>query len=103
MTSERRAWTEFVEKREAEKKATRPRGKKPEVRQAELEQALDDLTTEARAIVDRTNETAQPRRTRAVVCSGGTRSEKAFVSQCAPEIPIGATSRQKVLQYQRTA
>ena len=29
-----------------------------------------------------------------VTCSG-----KAFVSQCAPGMPIGATSWQKVLQY----
>ena len=29
--------------------------------------------------------------------------EKRFVSQCAPEIPIGATSRQKELRYQQTA
>src|SRR5262249_30572381 len=34
---------------------------------------------------------------------GVTRSEKAFVSQCAPEAPIGVTFRQKVLRYQRTA
>src|SRR5215472_13236752 len=40
---------------------------------------------------------------RALVCSGVTRSEKAFVSQCAPEAPIGVTFRQKVLRYQRTA
>jgi len=33
-----------------------------------------------------------------VTCSG-----KAFVSQCAPEAPIGVTFRQKVLRYQRTA
>src|SRR5262249_33682837 len=39
----------------------------------------------------------------ALVCGGATCSGKAFVSQCAPEIPIGATSRQKVLRYQRTA
>ena len=45
----------------------------------------------------------QARRTRALVCSGVTRSEKAFVSQCAPEAPIGVTFRQKVLRYQRTA
>jgi len=41
--------------------------------------------------------------TRALVCSGVTRSEKAFVSQCAPEAPIGVTFREKVLRYQRTA
>src|SRR5262249_33479107 len=40
---------------------------------------------------------------RALVCSGVTRSEKAFVSQCAPEAPIGVTFRQKALRYQRTA
>jgi hypothetical protein len=55
------------------------------------------------AVFDRTSEIAQPRRTRAVVCSGVIRSEKAFVSQCAPEAPIGVTFRQKVLRYQRTA
>ena len=38
------------------------------------------------------------RRERGATCSG-----KAFVSQCAPEIPIGATSRQKVLRYQQMA
>jgi hypothetical protein len=47
MTRERRAWTEFVEKRESEKKAKRPRAKKREVPQAELEAALDDLVSEA--------------------------------------------------------
>src|SRR5262249_14484361 len=40
---------------------------------------------------------------RALVCSGVTRSEKAFVSQCAPEAPIGVIFRQKALRYQRTA
>src|SRR5262249_55560181 len=45
----------------------------------------------------------QARRTRALVCSGVTRSEKAFVSQCVPEAPIAVTFRQKVLRYQRTA
>jgi hypothetical protein len=40
---------------------------------------------------------------RAFVCGGATCSGKAFVSQCAPGMPIGATSRQKVLQYQQTA
>lgn len=47
MTRERRAWTEFVEQREREKKAKRPRAKKPEVPQAELEAGLDDLVTES--------------------------------------------------------
>src|SRR5437868_13278006 len=46
---------------------------------------------------------AQARRTRALVCGGVTRSEKAFVSQCAPEAPIGVTFREKLLRYQRTA
>jgi hypothetical protein len=40
---------------------------------------------------------------RALGCSGVTRSEKAFVSQCAPEAPLGVTFRQKLLRYQRTA
>jgi len=44
---ERQAWTEFVEKRESKKKAKRPRAKKPEVSQTELEAAFDDLTSEA--------------------------------------------------------
>jgi len=55
---DRQAWIAFVEKRESEKKAKRPRAKTPEVSQAELEAALDDLTTEARAIFDRTSEIA---------------------------------------------
>ena len=37
------------------------------------------------------------------MAGGVTRSEKAFVSQCAPEAPIGVTFRQKLLRYQRTA
>jgi hypothetical protein len=46
---ERQAWTEFVEKRESEKKAKRPRAKKkPQPSPAELEAALDDLTTAAK-------------------------------------------------------
>jgi hypothetical protein len=45
---QRQAWTEFVEKRESEKKAKRPHAKKPEVSQAELEAGLDDLTTAAK-------------------------------------------------------
>ena len=48
ITRERRAWTAFVEKRESEMKTKRPRAKKPEVPQAELEAALDDLVSEAR-------------------------------------------------------
>ena len=46
---------------------------------------------------------AQPRQTRAFFCGGVTCSGKAFVSQCAPEAPIGVTFRQKALRYQRTA
>src|SRR5262245_9735051 len=37
------------------------------------------------------------------MAGGATCSGKAFVSQCAPEIPIGDTSRQKALRYQQTA
>src|SRR5262249_51026962 len=40
---------------------------------------------------------------RASMAGGVTCSGKAFVSQCAPEAPIGVTFRQKVLRYQRTA
>src|SRR5262249_27193708 len=40
---------------------------------------------------------------RALVCGGATCSGKAFGSQWAPEGPIGATSRKKVLKYQQTA
>jgi hypothetical protein len=47
--AERRAWTRFIEERESEKKAKRPRAKKrkPQPSLAELEAALDDLVTEA--------------------------------------------------------
>jgi hypothetical protein len=47
--SERRAWTKFVEEREAESKRKRPRGayrRRCRPTQAELEAALDDLVTE---------------------------------------------------------
>ena len=59
MSTERREWTKFVEQREREAKAKQQRAKQrsgptPE----ELEAALDDLTTEARAIFDRTSEIA---------------------------------------------
>jgi len=63
MTRERRAWTEFVEKRESEKKAKKPRAKKPEIPQPELEAGLDDLTSEAE---QRRARPAQARRTRAL-------------------------------------
>ena len=36
-------------------------------------------------------------------CGGVSCSGKAFVSQCAPEAPIGVTFRQKVVRYQQTA
>jgi hypothetical protein len=36
-------------------------------------------------------------------CGGDTRPEKAFSSQCALQVPIGDTSRQKTLRYQQTA
>src|SRR5262249_61915592 len=39
---------------------------------------------------------------RASMAGGVTCSGKALVSQCAPETPIGVTSRQKALRYQRT-
>jgi hypothetical protein len=47
---ERQLWTEFVRKREErkdEKQARKRRAKKPEPTPAELEQALNDLVTEA--------------------------------------------------------
>ena len=47
---ERQLWTEFVRKREGrkdEKPARKRRAKKPQPTPAELEAALDDLTTEA--------------------------------------------------------
>ena len=47
--------------------------------------------------------TPSSRDARVLVWGGATCSGKAFVSQCAPEIPIGATSRQKVLRYQQMA
>jgi len=37
------------------------------------------------------------------MAGGATCSGKAFVSQCAPGMPIGATFQQKVLRYQQTA
>jgi hypothetical protein len=46
----RQLWTEFVRKREGredEKPARKRRAKKPQPTPAELEAALDDLTTEA--------------------------------------------------------
>ena len=51
MSDQRKAWTEFVEKREREQQAKRgkkPRTKKPETSPQEFEQALDDLVSEAR-------------------------------------------------------
>jgi hypothetical protein len=51
-SDQRRAWTQFVEQREREKQARRPRKKAREpdpIKQAaELEVALDDLVSEAR-------------------------------------------------------
>ena len=48
MTREREQWTRFVEEREAEQKAKRPRSRRsPRPTPAELEQALDDLVDEA--------------------------------------------------------
>jgi hypothetical protein len=47
---ERQLWTEFVRKREGrkdEKPARKRRAKKPQPTPAELEQALNDLVTEA--------------------------------------------------------
>jgi hypothetical protein len=47
---ERQLWTEFVRKREGckdDKPARKRRAKKPQPTPAELEAALDDLTTEA--------------------------------------------------------
>ena len=44
---ERQLWTEFIRKRESEKKTKRPRAKiKPQPSRAEFEQALDDLVSE---------------------------------------------------------
>jgi hypothetical protein len=44
--SERAAWTAYVRKREAEKKAKRSRARKLQPSRAEFEAALDDLAAE---------------------------------------------------------
>jgi hypothetical protein len=53
VSDQRKAWTEYVEKREREarknaKPARKRRARKPEPTQQELEAALDDLVSETR-------------------------------------------------------
>ena len=52
MSDQRKAWTEYIEKREREarknaKPARKRRARKPEPTPQELEQVLDDLVSEA--------------------------------------------------------
>jgi hypothetical protein len=53
-SSERAAWTKFVEQRERARKVKRPRARKPPLfTPAKLEAALDDLVDEAKARTDK--------------------------------------------------